>query len=176
VTLWANEVKPVLHAATDRFDRIHAAVAGLPVIDCHEHMFGAALMTAFHEPIAVLICGYVKDDLRSAGASQSVLRMLQADDVPTERKWPVFEPLWRRVQHTGYGRVTRLILKDVYGQTEMSLAALSASSWRRATRRSTNGRWTRPTSRPSSPTCWSSSRVTWAPGCVVSRPFPSAGA
>lgn len=116
----------MLHASTARFDRLSAAIAELPVIDCHEHMFGPGFMTHFTEPVGALICGYVKDDLRSAGASQNVLRMLQADDVPTERKWPIFEPLWQRVQHTAYGRVTRLILQDAYGQPEMSLAALYA--------------------------------------------------
>jgi hypothetical protein len=116
----------VLHPHSARFERLSAAIAQLPVIDCHEHMFGPAYMAPIKEPIAALICGYVKDDLRSAGASQSILRMLQDDGVPTERKWPVFEPLWQRVQHTAYGRVTRLILQDVYRQPAMSLAALHA--------------------------------------------------
>ena len=44
--------------------------------------------------------------------------------MPTERKWPIFEALWPKVEHTAYGRVTKLVLRDHYGEPELSLDAL----------------------------------------------------
>jgi hypothetical protein len=81
-------------------------------------------MDAGREPIAALIGSYLGVELMSAGADRAALLLLRDPQVSTERKWPIFEPLWKRTQHTAYGRVTRLILRDVYGQPEMSLAGL----------------------------------------------------
>ena len=114
----------MLHKPSPVFDRIREGVFGLPVIDCHEHMSGPRHMVPAREPIAALIDGYFKDDLLSAGTELRTLRVLQDPDMPTERKWPVFEPIWQCAQHTAYARVTKLILHDVYGEEEMSLAAL----------------------------------------------------
>ena len=114
----------MLHKPSPVFDRIRDHVFTLPVIDCHEHMGGPGYMLPVGEPIAALIDGYCRHDLLSAGTELRTLRMLQDPDIPTERKWPVFEPVWKRVRHTAYARVTMLILHDVYGEEAMSLAAL----------------------------------------------------
>jgi hypothetical protein len=114
----------MLHKPSPVFDRIRDGVFTLPVIDCHEHMGGPRYMVPVREPIAALIAGYCGDDLLSAGTELRTLRMLQDPDIPTERKWPIFEPIWKRARHTAYARVTTLILHDVYGEQEMSLAAL----------------------------------------------------
>jgi hypothetical protein len=97
----------------------------LPVIDCHEHTRGPDSAPGYCEPIQALTMGYVASDLMTAGG-EAVLPMLQDPEVPTARKWPVFEPLWRRTEHTAYARVTMRVLRDVYGQEEMSLRSLEA--------------------------------------------------
>jgi hypothetical protein len=114
----------VLHRPSVVFDQLKAAVFKLPVIDCHEHMGGPQFAESFREPIAALIFGYLGYDLVSAGAEPATWRLLLDQDVPTEKKWPIFEPLWQRVQHTAYARVTRLIMQRVYGVAEMSVTSL----------------------------------------------------
>lgn len=114
----------MLHKPSPVFDRIVERVSALPVIDCHEHMAGPAFMPAMHEPIAALILGYMPSDLISAYADPDTLLMLQDPDGDTEQKWPIFETLWKRTEHTAYARVTKLVLRDVYGEPAMSLAAL----------------------------------------------------
>jgi len=101
------------------------SIADFPVIDCHEHTMGPQNAPEYKEPIAALIQGYFESDLISAGG-ESVMHKLRDPDLSTRDKWPIFEELWDRTKHTGYARVTRLILKEVYGQDEMGLKSLEA--------------------------------------------------
>ncbi|MDQ1301204.1 MAG: uncharacterized protein QG637_1125, partial [Chloroflexota bacterium] len=121
----------MIHPSTPIFDRLLAQIADLPVIDCHEHAFaekfgpdGYARLNAPAEPIAALTNGYVLSDFYSAGADYAACDLLQDASAPTERKWPVFQAFWPKVEHTAYGRVTKLVLRDHYGEPELTLAAL----------------------------------------------------
>jgi uncharacterized protein len=108
------------------FDLMLKLVSDIPVIDCHEHLTGPEARPPYKEPIASLIHGYVLSDLQSAsfGISTRQFARLQDPEVPTDEKWPLFDRLWRSIEFTAYARVTKLVLKQVYGQEEMSRAAL----------------------------------------------------
>lgn len=106
------------------FDRLLTYIDGLPVIDCHEHMMGPDYLVRFSEPIAALTTGYFANDLFSAGLDAQQLAFLGDETVAAGDKWSLFEAYWRRCQHTAYARVTKLIMRDVYGENAMSLAAL----------------------------------------------------
>jgi predicted TIM-barrel fold metal-dependent hydrolase len=102
---------------------ITEAIQDFPVIDCHDHTMGPSSAPEYREPITALIQGYVHSDLASAGG-EPVMGKLNDQDLPTEEKWPIFERIWRRTQHTAYARVTKLVMRDVYGEDEMNLPAL----------------------------------------------------
>ena len=108
------------------FDLMLKLVNSIPVIDCHEHLTGPEARPPYKEPIASLIQGYILSDLQSSsfGIPSKQFNRLQDPDVTTDEKWPLFERLWRAVEFTAYARVTKIILKQVYGQTEMTRAAL----------------------------------------------------
>jgi hypothetical protein len=121
----------MLHRSTPVFDRLLEQIAALPVIDCHEHADAGAFgpggyerLPSPTEPIAALIRGYVLSDLYSVGADFAACNLLQDATLPTEQKWPILAELWPKVEHTAYGRVTRLVMRDYYGESEMSLEAL----------------------------------------------------
>ncbi|MBU7004276.1 MAG: amidohydrolase family protein [Theionarchaea archaeon] len=99
------------------------AIEDFPVIDCHDHTMGPDNAPEYREPITALIQGYFQSDLTSAGG-EPVMGKLNNQDVPTDEKWPIFEKLWKRTQHTGYARVTKIIMKEFYGEEEMSLPAV----------------------------------------------------
>ncbi len=101
------------------------SISDYPVIDCHDHTMGPESAPEYSEPIAALIQGYFESDLISAGG-ESVMNKLKDHDISTEEKWPIFQELWNRTKHTGYARVTRIVLRDFYGQDEMSLESLKA--------------------------------------------------
>jgi len=108
------------------YDRLYEQIAAMPVIDCHEHLQGPEARPPYTEPIAALIQGYVFSDLQSAafGVPERDVLRLQDPEVPTDAKWPLFERLWRATEHTAYARVTKLVLRNVYGETELTRAAL----------------------------------------------------
>ncbi len=112
------------------FTRLREAIEAYPVIDCHEHTIGPRGAPENREPIACLMAGYVISDLLAVvypgfeGARPDLETYLLDQSVPTEEKWPLLERLWRQMEHTAYARVTKRILRDVYGEAELSLAAL----------------------------------------------------
>ena len=112
-----------MHPKTKLYERLREAIGKIPVIDCHDHTCGPQNAPEYKEPIAALIQGYVQSDLISAGG-ETHMSMLNDPKVPTATKWPVFQRLWESTEHTAYARVTKLILRDVYGEEEMSLPAL----------------------------------------------------
>ncbi len=116
----------MLYPPTPLFERLLEQIAKLPVIDCHEHLIGPEGRPPYKEPIAALIHGYVFSDLQSAafGVSDRELERLQDEDVPTDEKWPLFEQLWQATEHTAYARVTKILLREVYGEKEITRESL----------------------------------------------------
>jgi hypothetical protein len=117
----------MLYPKSPRYTRLLDQIQALPVIDCHEHMFGPEGRPPYKEPIAALINGYITSDLESAafGVPDRDFRKLGNAEVSTDEKWPVFQKLWRATEHTAYARVTKLVLKNTYGvQGELDRAAL----------------------------------------------------
>ena len=116
----------MLYPRSPLFNRLHERISAMPVIDCHEHLAGPEERPPYKEPIAALIHGYMLSDLHSAalGVSDTQVAQLADQDVSTDEKWPLFERLWRATEHTAYARVTKLVLKDVYGESELTREAL----------------------------------------------------
>jgi hypothetical protein len=116
----------MLHPRSPLFNRLHEQINAMPVIDSHEHLSGPEERPPYKEPIASLIHGYMLSDLHSAalGISDREVARLADEDVSTDVKWPLFERLWRSTEHTAYARVTKLILKNVYGESALTREAL----------------------------------------------------
>jgi len=104
------------------FDELQAFVAGVPLIDCHDHsgVCGPNFTDALH-----LVTGgfYFESDLLSASSDEEVAFMRDAARTLEER-WPTFERVWRRTCYTGYAQATRRMLQRYYGESALSLAAL----------------------------------------------------
>ncbi len=103
--------------------KLREQIETLPVIDCHEHTCGAYGYHKYTEPITTLTRGYIMTDFEAAACGEDV-SILQDDDVSTEKKWPTFEKLWKRLEHTAYAQMTKRILADEYGVREITLQAL----------------------------------------------------
>jgi len=111
------------------YEKLWADIQTIPVIDTHEHFTGPDSQEGHVEPIKSVTSGYVHSDIASA-AGEDVAAMCQNGKVPTETKWPVFQDVWRRMQHTGYARVTKLILKNEYGIENISLESFQSMAGR----------------------------------------------
>jgi len=112
------------------FEQILNRVSSLPVIDTHEHMVGPQFQVPINEPITALTLDYLQNDIFSIGVEDVVLQMLQDPEIPTEKKWPMFEPIWKKVEYTANAWITKLIMQDFFQEEEMSLGALNRISER----------------------------------------------
>ncbi len=115
---------------SSQYERLREAIGQLPVIDCHEHAKGPVGAPESKDPLLALIPGYLQGDLEAAiepGGPTTAGRFWQAMQDPqlgTEEKWALFEPVWQHTEHTAYAQVTKRVLRDVYGEPQLSLAAL----------------------------------------------------
>jgi hypothetical protein len=116
----------MLFPSTPLFNRLLDRISAMPVIDCHEHLTGPEARPSYKEPIAALVQSYMLNDLQSAafGVSERDVARLQDPEVSTDSKWPLFEQLWKATEYTAYARVTKLVLKNVYGEDKLTRAAL----------------------------------------------------
>lgn len=108
------------------YQRLLDQILSLPVVDCHEHLTGPEARPKYKEPIAAITYGYVQSDLESAAfdVPWKELGKLTDEGISTDEKWPLFEKLWRRIEHTAYARVTKRVMQDTYGEQELTRTAL----------------------------------------------------
>jgi len=116
----------LLYTKSPVYSRLLDQINKLPVIDCHEHMAGPEARPKHKEPITALFCNYVQSDLESAayGIPARELGKVFDPEIATDEKWPTLRKLWPAIEHTAYARVVKLVLKDVYGENELSREAL----------------------------------------------------
>ncbi len=95
-------------------------VETLPIVDCHDHTRETHPPT---DPIKAVFDWYVHSDLHSASSDREMARI---DDgtLPLAERWPLLERAWRRTRFTGYAEVTRRVLREFYGEIELTLPAL----------------------------------------------------
>ena len=114
---------------TPTYERLRSDIADTPVIDCHEHSGGPSEAPKYNDGLVSLISGYVQSDLRSASCDADIDFMYDASK-PLDERWPVFERAWRQTEHTGYARVTKWILREIYDEPEMTREAVERISGR----------------------------------------------
>lgn len=111
------------------YESLRADIEKIPVIDTHEHQHGHEVQPLHGEPIAAMLLGYVRSDVESAAGAQAAA-LLGDESVSTEKKWPVFQQVWSKMQFTGYARMTKLVLRHEYGIEKITLEALQGLAGR----------------------------------------------
>jgi hypothetical protein len=106
------------------YEELRAWCETVPIVDCHDHT-GAwgECGPKYTDPIGSILTGYFRSDMQSASSDADIAVMEDAAR-PIEERWPVFEKAWKRTCHTGYAQVHRRVMREFYGEEEMSLAAL----------------------------------------------------
>jgi len=103
------------------FRKVHET----PLIDTHEHLMEEKDRGKDHKNQAddwtVVMTGYLSSDLQSAGMSREVGEKFYFNtEMDPIDKWKLVEPYWPAIRNTGYGQVTSLIVKELYGIDELS--------------------------------------------------------
>jgi len=103
------------------FDDLRAYLDAVPMVDCHDH--SDACRPKYADPIQAVTGGYFHSDVISASSDEDY-ETLQNTDLSIEQRWPILERIWKRTRHTGYAQVTRRLLKEFYGEDDLTLDAL----------------------------------------------------
>lgn len=103
------------------YDELRAYCETVPLVDCHDH--SGECGPAYTDALQMLVGGYFHSDILSA-SSDEALAVIQDKERALEARWPVFERAWQRTRFTGYGMVTRRVLKHFYGEEFLTLEAL----------------------------------------------------
>jgi hypothetical protein len=110
-----------MHGTARSFEELREYCEQTPIVDCHDHTAEAG--PKHEDPITALFCGYFPSDIESAGGD-AARSALDPKSGSLQKRWRALAPAWERTKHTGYARVTRLVLKEFYGEDEISLASL----------------------------------------------------
>ena len=132
-------------------------IENIPVIDCHEHqgiatgatdlqppntqfsLFEERYLDPFlfdakygfpQEAIALLLRGYFRNDLQSAGASDDELNLLRDPNIATKEKWPLFERFWNKTKYTAYSFEIKHTLQRLTGLHDVNLNSLETLNTR----------------------------------------------
>lgn len=103
------------------YEELRAFCEETPIVDCHDHTGEAGPKQ--EDALQAVFSGYFPSDLESAGGDRA-MQALNDCNASLQKRWRVLGPVFERTKHTGYARVTRLVLKEFYGEDSLSLAAL----------------------------------------------------
>jgi len=103
------------------FDDLRAYLDTVPLVDCHDH--SDTCQPKYADPIQAVTGGYFHSDVISASSDEDY-ETLQNTDLSIEQRWPILERTWKRTRHTGYAQVTRRLLKEFYGEDDLTLEGL----------------------------------------------------
>ena len=94
----------------------------------HEHILPESERTRQRVDFFTLAGHYAIDDLSSSGLPAADRALLEKPDVPTAKKWSVFEPYWRYVRRTGYGEALRIAIRDIYGTEDINTSTIERTN------------------------------------------------
>ena len=105
------------------FEGMLKSIRQIPIIDCHEHLPVPSMYVTPREPLAFLLRGYFQFELVHAGLPRNDLLLLQKDNIPTEKKWPLFKHYWIRTEHTACAREIKDTMR-FYGEKDVTLESI----------------------------------------------------
>jgi len=107
---------------------LYEEMAGLTVIDAHEHLPPEKEYIGFEYSGPNLFAGgYIWHDLESAGLSPEFkATMREGGYRPVDDWWPEIRPHWEHVRHGSYARALRITVRDVFGLPDINDSTIAA--------------------------------------------------
>lgn len=98
------------------YEELYKFVEQLTIIDTHEHLpLREELRDRDADVLKEYLSHYISSDLISAGLSQADYQRVTDTALPLLERWEILEPYWACVQFTGYARVLKIAVQDLYG-------------------------------------------------------------
>ena len=105
------------------FDDLRAYCESVPIVDCHDH--SGACGPKHEDPVGVIFAGYFHPEALSC-LTDDEAATVQDSAKSLDERWPLVEKAWKRARYTGYGQVTRRVLKHDYDADDLTLDVLKA--------------------------------------------------
>ncbi len=96
-------------------ERIAEVVDDLWIVDTHEHLMAEQERLKKKIDLFYLFPHYASSDLVSSGMPQHVLDSIRNTAIPLRDRWQMFEPFWRYVRTTAYGRTLIEAARRLFG-------------------------------------------------------------
>jgi hypothetical protein len=112
----------------EQVETLVAAMAGMTIVDSHEHLPREEELLA--EPADIftrLFCQYSPSTIASAGLPDARAR-LKDTTIPLDERWRLFRPFLDAVRDTGYVRSAFRAARDLFGVDDISDATYAALS------------------------------------------------
>lgn len=106
---------------SELFKRLNSEIEKIPLVDSHEHLMSERMRLNQKIDFFYWFSHYASSDLVSAGMPQPVLDKLLDPQRPLEDRWADFEPFWRFVRTTAYGRVLLIAARDLFGVDDINI-------------------------------------------------------
>jgi len=125
-------------------ERIKAEVAGISLVDTHEHIMLEAERNECAVDFSYLFAHYNSSDLISAGLSPRMMEAIrfpmypvrvkaykrrkvkrvipepERESMSLDERWQAMEPFWERIRNTAYARQTLITIRDIFGIDDLN--------------------------------------------------------
>ncbi len=101
--------------------RIEKVVNNIRLMDTHEHLNTEEKMLSESSfDFTHLFGSYLGVELKSAGMSPAIFRMVFNKNIAITDRWEMFKPFWYSIRNTGYGRVPLIAANELYGISDIN--------------------------------------------------------
>jgi hypothetical protein len=105
---------------SELFQRLYSEIEKIPLVDTHEHLMSESMRLNQKIDFFYWFSHYASSDLVSAGMPHPVLDKLLDHHLPLDDRWAEFEPFWRVVRTTAYGRVLLMAAGDLFSVDDIN--------------------------------------------------------
>jgi hypothetical protein len=102
-------------------------LAGIPLLDTHEHLRPEAeRLASGGDVLEAFFSQYASTDLMTAGLSRRDLDFVRDPAQPVLDRWRVLAPYWEHTRYTAYSQSLRLAALDLYGVADITAETIEA--------------------------------------------------
>ena len=97
------------------------SIDSIKIFDTHEHLMFESERRQKTLDFFIFFNGYASTDLMSSGLANEEMDRLKDPGLDLKRKWDIFNPYWEHIKNTGYAKVIKIALEDIYGVESIDL-------------------------------------------------------
>lgn len=108
------------------YNHTYEQIKKIPLIDTHEHLIDESERLKCVKPFiqcddwTTILGLYAKFDFVSSGMSPKEVDIISSQKASPLDKWKIIEPFWDLIKHTGYGKVFRYTIQDLFHISDLN--------------------------------------------------------